>query len=281
MQLLICAKNDLAANLAVNHLLRGLHGCTVSIWLSDIDRPAELADPDLGALRFFERQLPKRWLWPLLAAAPEMDGERCRSYAELARGHGGELAVVDRLRRPYWHDRLQEMAPDLVVSIRFSHIFPASLLALPRLGVINLHPGDLPRYAGLFAPFHQIMDGQRQLGCTLHWVDEGIDTGPVIARRYLPVEPARSLIWHVCRLYPQGVDLLLEVIGDLRAGRRPPGEVQRTEARRYHRLPGPDAFARFREAGWKLVDYDDYEELLAAYRPLPMPQSLALQTAAS
>jgi hypothetical protein len=272
MRLLICAKNDLAANRAVNQLLRQVDGCAVTIWLSDIDRPAELADPDLETMRFFERQLPKRWIWPHLADQVDERGAGLRSYAQLARRYGCELAVVDSLKRPFWRDKLADLAPDLVVSIRFSHIFPKTLLDVPRLGVLNLHPGDLPRYAGLFAPFHQLLDGQQRLGCTLHWVDEGIDTGPVIARRYMPVERDRSLLWHVCNLYPHGVDVLAEVVADLAAGRRPPGEVQKPEGRHYHRLPDAAAFTRFREAGWKLVDYGDYEELLNAYRP---PQALA------
>ena len=127
-------------------------------------------------------------------------------------------------------------------------------------------------------PFHQILDGQDRLGCTLHWVDEGIDTGPVIARRFMAVDPNRSLLWHICHLYPLGIDVVAEVIGELISGRRPPGEVQPAEGRRYHRLPDAAAFARFRAAGWKLVDYGDYEELLAAYRP-PEPEP-ALQAAA-
>lgn len=280
MRLLICAKNDLAANRAVNQLLRQVDGCAVTIWLSDIDRPAELADPDLETMRFFERQLPKHWIWPHLADPTDERGAGLHSYTQLARRHGCELAVVDSLKRPFWRNKLAELAPDLVVSIRFSHIFPKALLDVPRLGVLNLHPGDLPRYAGLFAPFHQLLDGQAQLGCTLHWIDEGIDTGPVIARRYMPVERGRSLLWHVCALYPHGVDVMAEVIADLAAGRRPPGEVQNAEGRHYHRLPDAAAFARFRAAGWKLVDYADYEELLSAYRPRPLDRAPPLQSAA-
>ena len=280
MRIVVCAKNDLAANLAVNQLCRRLRGCDLTLWLSDIDRPAELDDPDLETLRFFERQLPQRWLWPRLGEAPHNDTLAYRGFADLARLHGAEVAVVDSLRRPEWHERLAALAPDLVISIRFSHIFPAALLELPRLGVINLHPGDLPRYAGLFAPFHQLLDGQSRLGCTLHWVDEGIDTGPVIARRCINVERHRSLLWHVCRVYAPGIEALLEVIGELRAGRRPPAEVQKPGDRRYCRLPDRAAFGRFREAGWKLVDHHDYDELLAAYGPPPIRAAPVVQSAA-
>jgi folate-dependent phosphoribosylglycinamide formyltransferase PurN len=279
MRLLICAKNDLAANLAVNHLLRRFSGDAVGIWLSDVERPAELADPDLRTLRFFERQLPQSWLWPLLGSAGDAADQRFLSFAELARRHECPLAVVSGLRRPEMQDRLAALEPDVVVSIRFSHIFPKALLDVPRLGVLNLHPGDLPGYAGLFAPFHQLLDGRPALGCTLHWVDEGIDTGPVIARRFMPVEQHRSLLWHVCRLYPHGVEVLAEVLHELRAGRPVPGEVQNPDGRRYHRLPDRAAFDRFQADGWKIVDYDDYEELLSAYRPSPLARAPVQQAA--
>ena len=270
MRVVICAKNDLAANIAVNQLVAQLPDCDLTFWLSDIDRPAELHDPDLASLRFFERQLPKRWIWPLLdgqSGDPGTGHASLRGFADLARATGARLVMVDSLRQPVWQERLAALAPDLMVSIRFSHIFPASLLAIPRLGTVNLHPGDLPVYAGLFTPFHQLMDGRPALGCTLHWVDAGIDTGALLAKRFLAVAPDRSLLWHVCHVYPPGIEPLLELIGDLRLGRVPKGDVQDRSLRRYHRLPDAAGFARFRAAGWRVVDHGDYEELLAGYLP--------------
>lgn len=264
MRIVICAKNDLAANLAVNELARHLDGYDVTLWLSDIDRPAELADPNLAILRFFERQLPKRWIWPLLDGQPG-DSVACRSFTRLAGDFGYELAVVDNLKSSIWEQRLRELAPDLVISIRFSHIFPAQLLTIPTFGVINIHPGDLPSYAGLFAPFHQILDGQEHLTCTLHWIDTGIDTGPVVACRSLPVVRDRSLLWHVCRIYPLGIAPLLDVLDEIIAGRRPEGVPQSRVGRCYRRLPCADAFERFRQAGWRLVDAADFEEILENY----------------
>lgn len=267
MRILICAKNDLAANIAVNRLLAGLGHAQVTLWLSNVDRPAELLDPDLATLRFFERRLPNDWLLPLVDRVdPDAQGDRL-GYPALARRHRAPLEIIDDWRRPHWLARLEELAPDLIVSIRFSHIFPASMIAVPQFGVLNLHPGDLPLYAGLFAPFHQLLDGRDRLGCTLHWVDAGIDTGPIVTRRFLPVQPARSLIWHVCHVYLPGVDAAIEVCADLTRGRRPAGEIQDVACRHYHRLPDRKAFERFHLAGWKLVDYADYEGLLAGYRP--------------
>lgn len=277
MRILVCAKNDLAANIAVNQLWRGLGGHRLTLWLSDVDRPAELTDPDLAGLRFFERQLPKRWLWPLLDAAPARSA-RLRSFAGLAREQGSEPVIVGSLRDPVWRERLSALAPDLVISIRFSHIFKPALLAIPRHGAVNVHPGDLPVYAGLFSPFHQMMDRRESIGCTLHWIDAGIDTGPVLARRYLPVDPGRSLLWHVCNVYPLCVEPLLELVAQLARGHRPQGDAQDSGLRDYRRLPDRAGFERFRAAGFKLIDHADYEALIADYldQPAAVPANEAL-----
>jgi methionyl-tRNA formyltransferase len=159
---------------------------------------------------------------------------------------------------------------DLAISIRFSHLFPEALIEVPRHGILNVHPGSLPRYAGLYAPMRQMADGQAQIGCTVHWIDAGIDTGPVVARGAIAVERERSLIWHVCHSYDRGVDAVLDIVGDLRAGRRPAGQAQDNRERHYHRLPSAVEFEAFRDQGFQLVGVADYEELLAQYGTPPL-----------
>lgn len=273
MRILICAKRDLPASLACNALCRGLAAALddaeLTFWLSDVTRPAELADPDLASLKFFERDLPNRWIFPLLEESCERVPGAYRTFAELARLHRAELAVVPSLATPAAAEALTRLAPDLVVSIRFSHIFPEALIRIPRHGIVNVHPGELPHYAGLFTPFHQLLDGRERLGCSVHWIDRGIDTGPVLSRRYLAAAPERSLLWHVSQVYLQGLDTVVEVARDLERGRRPVAETQDFRDRHYHRLPSAEDFARFRALGLRLVDYGDFEGLLEPYRPDP------------
>src|SRR6202007_3281406 len=72
---------------------------------------------------------------------------------------------------------LKRMAPDAVVIIAYGQIIPARLLAIPRLGWINLHASLLPRYRGA-APIHwAIIHGERASGITTMQVDAGMDTG--------------------------------------------------------------------------------------------------------
>lgn len=265
MKILVCAKNDLAGLLACNRLSAGLAGHHVSFWLSDVTRTDELDDPDLAALRFFERNLPNRWILPLLEAAGSIKAPTYLTYRQLARRHDGGLYHVSSLNDPEVVRRLERAAPDLIVSIRFSHIFPADLLQIPRLGSLNIHPGALPHYAGLFAPFWQMLGDREAIGCSVHWIDQGIDTGPVLWHGWLPVDPSRSLLWHVCRTYPLGVDEVLTLVDQMRHGRHPGGLIQDGRARHYFRLPTRDDFARFKDKGFRVVDYDDYEELLAPF----------------
>lgn len=269
MRILVCAKNDLAGLLACNRLSPGLAEDQVSFWLSDVTRRDELDDPDLAALRLFERNLPNRWILPLLEARGPVDGPTYLTFRQLARRHGGELRHVSSLSGPDVVRDIERHAPDLLISIRFSHIFPARLLQIPRLGSLNIHPGELPQYAGLFAPFWQILDDRATIGCTVHWIDQGIDTGPVLWCGWLPVDPARSLLWHVCRTYPVGVDEVLALVRQMGRGRRPAGLIQDRRARHYFRLPTRDDFARFKAKGFRVVDDDDYDELLAPFGVRP------------
>ncbi len=146
-------------------------------------------------------------------------------------------------------------AMDLAISIRFSHLFPPALIGLPRHGILNVHPGSLPQYAGLYAPMRQMVDGQEQIGCTVHWIDDGIDTGPVIARCALPIDGARSLVWHVCHSYSQGVDAVLDIIGSCAAAAVPRASPRTTASATTtacRRRPSSRRF-RTRASGWSPI----------------------------
>ncbi|MEM7442342.1 MAG: formyl transferase [Pseudomonadota bacterium] len=266
MRILVCAKNDLPANLACNRLCQGLDDADLTFWLSDITRPAEQSDGDLTTMRLFERDLPNRWLFPLIEKGPARPNDAYLTFPELARRHNAALSIVPSLRDDDAETTMRELAPDLVISIRFSHIFPESLIRIPRHGILNIHPGRLPEYAGLYAPFRQMLDGRGEIGCTVHWIDRGIDTGPVVSRGTVPIDRARSLIWHVCHAYTPGVDEVLHIVHGLKEGRQPSSESQNTSRRTYHRLPRPTEFQDFRDRGFRLIDFDDYDGLLQIYR---------------
>lgn len=263
-RILVCTKRDLAGALVLNTLLPRLEGCAVRVLMSEKTRPVENAVPELADIKFYERDLPVDLFFPRLDAEG-LGGGSLLSFDGLAARHGVAMDPIHDLNGPAGEALVRDFAPDLIISARFSLIFKPHVYGIPPLGTYNIHPGALPRYAGLFAPFRCLLDGSDRIGCTLHRVDSGIDTGPVVGIGYLPIERERSLLWHVVNTYQPGLTMFLAMLDDLRHG-RPAQEIpQDFSQRAYGSLPDAEAFARFRASGLKLFDRDEYLELLSGF----------------
>lgn len=85
-------------------------------------------------------------------------------------------------------ERLRAMNLDVLLSIHFPYLVPASVLDLPRMGAINLHPGFLPYNRGWHTPSWAILDGT-PIGATLHFMSQEIDAGDIIHQEQLEVRP--------------------------------------------------------------------------------------------
>ena len=112
--------------------------------------------------------------------APSVVGSRAAAMA---------LAVLapERLRAPEAIDQLQAFRPDLIILADYGQIVPRSLLELPPQGALNLHPSLLPRHRGATPIPAAILAGDRSTGVSLMRMDEGLDTGPLIAVREVPL----------------------------------------------------------------------------------------------
>lgn len=73
--------------------------------------------------------------------------------------------------------------PDLLVTYGFNWVLPPAVFGLPRLGAVNIHPSLLPRYRGPAPVLWAIRNGDPVIGVTVHRIDEGVDTGPILAQR--------------------------------------------------------------------------------------------------
>jgi len=93
--------------------------------------------------------------------------------------------------RSEWDKQIFSLAltlePDLVVSVGFMRILSPDFVN--RFKVMNTHPALLPDFPGAHAVRDALKAGVTQTGTTVHWVDEGVDTGPIISQRVVPVEP--------------------------------------------------------------------------------------------
>lgn len=154
--------------------------------------------------------------------------------------------------------RAQE--PDLVITL-FHQIVRRALLDIPRLGVINAHPGLLPEFAGIQPYFWALSEGAAEAGGTLHWIeDESVDTGRVLGRAGFPVTPGMSvqLAYHLtsrslARLLPRVVAALEDGTAEARA--QGAGGV-------YRRWPDSAAMDRLKRRGHRVFSFREFAGIL-------------------
>lgn len=137
---------------------------------------------------------------------------------------------------------LRELAPDLIVVVAYGLLLPGAVLALPRLGCVNVHASLLPRWRGASPIQAAVLAGDADTGVSIMQLEAGLDTGPVYAVARTPVGATETAGELEARLARLGADTLGGVLEDLLAGRlRPvaqPGEgvtyaprIQKSEAR--------------------------------------------------
>lgn len=152
---------------------------------------------------------------------------------ERARQAGAAAVFVDRSAYP---DReaadaamarvLQEHGVDLVILAGYMRILGRGFVAAFRGRVLNIHPSLLPAFPGLHAQRQALEHGVKVAGCTVHFVDEGLDSGPIVLQAAVPVlegDTEETLSARILeqehRLYPEAIRLFAE--GRLRVeGRR-------------------------------------------------------------
>jgi len=146
---------------------------------------------------------------------------------------------ADRLKTPQMLEALRAMKPDLIMSVLFGYILPKQVLELPRAGAINLHNGYLPYNAGSFANVWSIVE-RTPAGATLHYMDEGIDTGDIIARKEVPISPDDTGATIYAKIEDAQISLFKETwdsMIDGTAGR----SKQDMSLRTYHKMADTDS----------------------------------------
>ena len=272
MRLILCVKRDLHGCIFLNRLMPRLADHPTWILLSDKARTAESQIPELARLAYLERVLPIDRLFPLIDSAPAGGVGEWATFAGLAARYATRCEVVEDINSPAMLSRLAAYAPDLIVSARFSHIFAPAAIGVARHGVVNIHPGELPAYAGLFSPLRTVAEGGQELVCCLHRVDAGVDSGPIIALARLPYQRELGLLAQIAELYPLAITPLLDLLARLANGEAVAGEVQDRSRRRYRSLPDASEIDAFLAAGHHLWTAQSYDSLLARFlRPAPAP----------
>lgn len=122
-----------------------------------------------------------------------------------------DLPIAQPGRRAELHRLLAEVAPvDVGVVVAFGMILDPEALAVPLRGLVNVHFSLLPRWRGAAPVERAILAGDEETGVTLMVIDEGLDTGPLLASRSTPIIPAETAGDLTARLAHIGAELLGE-----------------------------------------------------------------------
>lgn len=114
------------------------------------------------------------------------------------------------------------LRPDLLIMAFVTDIIPPAFIEAPTLGSICYHPSLLPRHRGGSAINWAVIMGDKETGLSIFWTDAGIDTGPILLQKRVPIDPedtTGSLYFN--RLFPLGVEAIVESIALIKAGRAP------------------------------------------------------------
>ena len=163
---------------------------------------------------------------PVVAAVSQPDRARGRGHRTsptpvkaVALRAGLPVLQPDRLREPSFREQLTALRPDLGVVAAYGKILPEWLIAIPPLGLINVHASLLPRYRGAAPIQRAILAGEQDTGVTIMRIVRELDAGPMLARVARPI-PADATGRDVERdLARSGAELLVEVVDAIADGR--------------------------------------------------------------
>ena len=140
-------------------------------------------------------------------------------------GLGSDRVLVGRqFQEPAGIDLLRSLDLDYVIGVHFPYIVPQTVLEIPRIGVLNLHPSLLPYNRGWHTPNWAILEGT-PIGATLHFMDSGLDTGDIVAQAELEIRPGDTAHTLYRRLLGLEVDLF-KTAWPLLASGSPPRRAQ-------------------------------------------------------
>ena len=130
----------------------------------------------------------------------------------VAQDHGLTVFQPERLGDKAEIERLVSLNPNAIVVAAFGQMLPQAVLDIPHFGCLNVHPSLLPRYRGASPIASAILAGDEETGVTIMLMDAGMDTGPVLSQKRVPIDSDDTTESLGAKLAQVGADLLIETL---------------------------------------------------------------------
>jgi UDP-4-amino-4-deoxy-L-arabinose formyltransferase/UDP-glucuronic acid dehydrogenase (UDP-4-keto-hexauronic acid decarboxylating) len=172
----------------------------------------------------------------VLTAPPTRGGGA--TVASVAESLGVPILPSTSVRDPDFAEWMRGDEIDLLLNVHSLYVIHPDVVAAPRIGSFNLHPGPLPEYAGLNAPSWAIYQGEKEHGVTVHWMEAGIDTGAIAYEARFEIGDQDTGLSVSARCVREGLPLFARLLEAAVEGREAiPAEPQDLARRRYY---GPE-----------------------------------------
>src|SRR5712675_1306331 len=163
--------------------------------------------------------------------APEKPGQKADPLKEAALAAKLPVFQPDSYKKPEVWDEFKALTPDLQVMAFVTLFVPEEFLNIPTRGSIQYHPSLLPKGRGASAINWPIIQGETETGLSIFWPDNGLDTGDVLLQKKTPISADDTLgSVYFDRLFPIGVEALLESVDLVKAGKAPRTKQDESEA---------------------------------------------------
>jgi methionyl-tRNA formyltransferase len=110
------------------------------------------------------------------------------SLVNESRNAGVTILVGSRIKDRVVIGKINDCLPVVIFHVGGTQLIPKEVIQASAIGCSNLHPALLPKYRGRFSTVHALFNGEKETGVTLHWLDEGMDSGPIIMQEKYPIE---------------------------------------------------------------------------------------------
>jgi len=173
---------------------------------------------------------------------PKKDHATYSNFKQFVESRGLNFIEYDDLKEATFIEKIKELEADIAVVCSFNYKIPRVLLNAVKGGFINIHPSILPQYRGANPYSHVIINNEKQTGVTLHFMDDGFDTGDLIIQRKMEISPRETMGTLFNRLNIIGLELLMKVLTEFEADEIPRAKQAQGEFMVANNIPEEDLF---------------------------------------
>ena len=258
MRIVILTYESLYSNLMTERLLKEYPGQVVGIVRSDcliyqkslpqallyLLRQAGLRFVGRKALELFQSRATAI-LFKLIGRQPKV-----HSLRDMRNIYNVPVVGSTNVNSKKTRAQIAKWQPDVILSVYLNQLIKGRLIDMAPKGTLNIHPALLPRHRGLWPYFWVFVEGDKETGVTVHWVDRKFDTGDLLLQEKIPIEPDDTVTSLSYKSSVLGAEMLVKAIELIEAG-NPPRLPQNHSQASYHSIPTPADQRRFRQKGGK------------------------------